>query len=401
MNRILLVPSSDYLGHPFPQRHNQIFERLHDEKNFEVHVVRFKLFDKPHLKTELIIHELGGMRISKAAPYYFANSIDQAYQIRRIIKKEGIDVVVLSNLASPFAYTLMNQLTRSSIPIIIDLPDYFPTSATGYLFDSGTVASKLLTGTFNSMLRYMMRRASAVTVASHALGEYAKVAGANRVVHVPNGVGEGFLELHDGNDLREKLGYSKEDFVVGYIGSLEFWLDMKSLIKGVSIAKRKGVPIKLLIVGGKLVTNYSENLSNWVKQEKVEEETQFLDFIPYELVPEYISAFDVGTIPFDVLNPTAYYSAPNKMWEYLSQRKPVFCSPIPEALYNSDCILIGLTAEDYARQFLLVFKKNAEVLQKVEMGYQKALNKTWTNSARLFGSTVYSLLNQAQRAENR
>jgi hypothetical protein len=30
--RVLLIPSSDYLGHPFPQRHNQIFERLHDGK---------------------------------------------------------------------------------------------------------------------------------------------------------------------------------------------------------------------------------------------------------------------------------------------------------------------------------------------------------------------------------
>jgi len=41
MKRVLLVPSSDYLGHPFPQRHNQIFERLHDGEGFEVHVVRF------------------------------------------------------------------------------------------------------------------------------------------------------------------------------------------------------------------------------------------------------------------------------------------------------------------------------------------------------------------------
>jgi glycosyltransferase involved in cell wall biosynthesis len=395
MNRILLVPSSDYIGHPFPQRHNQIFERLHDEKNFEVHVVRFKLFDKLHLKTDLIIHELDGMRISKVAPYYLANSFHHAYEIRRIVREEGIDVVVLSNIASPFAYTLINQLTRSSIPTIIDLPDYFPTSAAGYLFDSGSVASKLLTGTINSMLSYMIRRSTAITVASHALGEYAKIAGANLVVKVPNGIGEGFLELQDGNALREKLGYNKEDFVVGYIGSLEFWLDMKSLIKGVSIAKRKGLPIKLLIVGNKLITNYSENLNNWVKEENIEQETQFLDFVPYELVPEYVSGFDVGTIPFDVLNLTAYYSAPNKMWEYLSQRKPVFCSPIPEALYNSDCVLTTLTAEDYARQFLLVAKKNIEVLQKVKKGYQKALNKTWTNSARLFGSTVCSLLNRA------
>jgi hypothetical protein len=42
--RIVLIPSSDYLGHPFPQRHNHIFERLHDGKEFEVHVVKFHMY---------------------------------------------------------------------------------------------------------------------------------------------------------------------------------------------------------------------------------------------------------------------------------------------------------------------------------------------------------------------
>ena len=55
---MLLIPSSDYLGHPFPQRHNQIFERLHDGKEFEVHVVRFGFFGKPKLKTKCAIYAI-------------------------------------------------------------------------------------------------------------------------------------------------------------------------------------------------------------------------------------------------------------------------------------------------------------------------------------------------------
>jgi len=55
--RILLIPSSDYLGHPFPQRHNHIFERIHDGKDFEVHIVRFNIFGKPKLTSKCIIHE--------------------------------------------------------------------------------------------------------------------------------------------------------------------------------------------------------------------------------------------------------------------------------------------------------------------------------------------------------
>jgi hypothetical protein len=56
--RVLLIPSSDNLGHPFPQRPNHIFERLHDGKEFEVHVVRFQMYDKPKPTTRCIIHEI-------------------------------------------------------------------------------------------------------------------------------------------------------------------------------------------------------------------------------------------------------------------------------------------------------------------------------------------------------
>lgn len=392
MIRVLLVPSSDYLGHPFPQRHNQIFERLHDGKNFEVHVVRFRLFDKPRLKTEVVIHELDGKKISYVAPYYFVNVVNHASQIRRIIREEDIDVVVLSNLAAPFLYTLMDALSSFHIPVIFDLPDYYPTSAAGYMFDVMSASGKLLAGMFDLMLRCMMRRASVVTVASHALVEYAKKRGARKVVYVPNGIAECFLKLHD-NGLREKLGYSEDDFVAGYIGSLEFWLDMKSFIDGVVLARKKGLSVKLLIIGGKLYTKHSEKVALWIKQKNVEKHTEFLDFVPHEDVPRYIAGFDVGTIPFDVLNPTAYYAAPNKMWEYLSQKRPVISTPIPEVLRNSDCVLTALTPEGYAHNLLRVAKGKTEVRQKVDIGYKKALNRTWKNSAKLFASTIYSLLN--------
>jgi glycosyltransferase involved in cell wall biosynthesis len=395
MIRILVVPSGDYLGHPFPQRQNQIFERLHDGKNFEVHMVSFRLFDKPHLETRLIMHELDGKRINQVAPYYLVNSVNHTFQIRRIIKNEGVDVVVLSNLATPFAYTLMDQISSSRIPIIFDLPDHYPTSAASYIFGARRASGKLLVGMFDFILSFMMRRASVVTVASNALGEYAKGAGAHQVVCVPNGIAECFLELHDGNALREKFGYSREDLVVGYIGSLEFWLDMRSLIDGVTLVKRMGLSIRLLIVGSRLYTNYSEKVERWVKQKNIEKQTKLLGFVPHEVVPEYISGLDVGVIPFDVSNPIAQYASPNKMWEYFSQRKPVLSTPIPEALNNSDCVLTALTPEDYAHQLLLVANKKTEVDQKVETGYQKALDRTWTNSARFFGSTVYSLVNQA------
>jgi glycosyltransferase involved in cell wall biosynthesis len=212
-------------------------------------------------------------------------------------------------------------------------------------------------------------------------------------VHIPNGIGECFFKLHDGKGLRGKLGYEHEDLVAGYIGSVEFWLDMGSLLKGVALARKRGLPAKVLIVGRGLHTDYSDNVAKCIRQEGLEKCTTWLDFVPHEEVPEYIGGLDVGTIPFDVLNPTAYYAAPNKMWEYLSQLKPVISSPIPEVLSNADCVLTALTANDYAHKFSLVAKKDDKVFQKTEKGYSNALMRTWKESAKQFASTIYALLN--------
>ena len=116
--------------------------------------------------------------------------------------------------------------------------------------------------------------------------------------------------------------------------------------------------------------------------------------MPHEEVPNYISAFDVGTIPFDLSNPTAYYSAPNKMWEYLSQKRPVISTPVPEVVHNSDCVMTALTPEDYAQNLLCIAKEKREVYEKVDIGYRKALKRTWKNSAKYFASVIHYLLDQ-------
>jgi len=401
MIKVLLVPSSDYLGHPFPQRHNQIFERLHDGKNFEVHVIEFKLFKESRLKTSLIIHELDNKRARNLASYYFVNAVNHATQIRKIVRQESIDVIVLSNLAAPFIFTLMEKLSSLHIPIVFDLPDYYPTSAAGYMLDVKSILGNLLTQVFDISLRYMMRRATLVTVASNALAGYAKEAGAAAVVNVPNGISENFLKLHDGKDLREKLGYGQEDLVVGYVGSIEFWLDMRSLLNGVALARKRGLSAKLLIVGRRLQTAYSERVAKWIRQENLEKCTTWLDFVQYEQVPKYIAGLDVGTIPFDISNPTAYYAAPNKMWEYFSQQKPVICTPTPEALSNSDCVVTVLTPDDYARKLSLLAKRDNPIFQKTKKGYDKALNRTWEKSAKDFASTLIAVLDCKEKVTGR
>jgi len=397
MIRVLLIPSSDYLGHPFPQRHNQIFERVHDGKDFEVHVVQFNIFGRARLPSRCIIHEppieLG---VSKTPIYYISNAVSHLQWILKIIKRESIDVVIAGNLLPPLLLELCKKVSGLKIPFIFDLQDYYPTSAAGYVCNVNSLLGTTVKGIFEGMTKALIRMADAVTVPGFALAIYARaVRGARSGVYiVPNGISEHFFKQHDGRRVREKLGYGEEDLVVGYVGSMEFWLDMRALIKALSKARQEGLKVRLMLVGGRLQTTYVEGVLKWVEQEGIRRITDWTGFVEHERVPEYIAAMDVGTIPFDVKNPTAYYAAPNKLWEYLSQGVDVASTPIPEVLAYKGLLYVVKDENDYVTALKEVEKAKRE--RTHEQGREKIIEhlmkRMWRASAEKFKEIILGLV---------
>lgn len=389
--RILLIPSSDYLGHPFPQRHNHLFERIHDGEEFEVHVIRFNIFGKPKLNTKCVVHEISfEIKTHSTALYYLANVVNYANEIIRIMRQESIDIVVAGNILPPLTYLLVQQLFEKKIPFIFDLQDYYPTSATGYVVSLENIMSTVMKGFFEALTQYIIQKANVVTTPGIALAIYAKEAGAKRVSIVPNGVSEHFLKKYDGSDIRNKLGYKESDIVVGYIGSIEFWLDMEPLIKAIAKTYSKGLPVKLLLIGKHLQTNYSHKIESWIEEYNVGKITTWLDFIPYKEVPKYIAAMDIGTIPFNVKNPTAYYAAPNKLWEYLSQEVTVATTPIPEVLVFKDLVNIVTSEDDYIDVITKIATNNKR--KQATKALKIIANRTWKRSADSFKKLILNIL---------
>lgn len=346
--RILLIPSSDYIGHPFPQRHNHLFERIHDGKEFEVHVIRFNIFGKSKLKTNCIIHEIPiEIKTHNTAFYYASNIASYTSEILNIIKRESIDVVVAGNILPPLTYLLFRKLTNKKTKFIFDLQDYYPTSATGYIINKNNSLGFVLENFFKALTDYIISRADAVTAPGIALASYAKKAKAKRVYIVPNGISKHFLKKYNRDKIREKIGYNKEDIVIGYVGSIEFWLDMKPLIIAIAKARSNGIPVRFLLIGKHLQTGYPHKVEKWIEEYNIKDITLWLDFVPHHNVPRLIAAMDIGTIPFDINNPTAYYAAPNKLWEYLSQETIVATTPIPEVLRYKKFVNIIQDINDY------------------------------------------------------
>jgi glycosyltransferase involved in cell wall biosynthesis len=167
---------------------------------------------------------------------------------------------------------------------------------------------------------------------------------------------------------------------------------MQTLFKGTAIAIKRGLPAKLLIVGKSLHTNHMKKVEEQMKREGVSKSVTWIDFVSYEEVPFYMNAIDVGTIPFDIYNPEAFYSAPNKMWEYLSQLRPVISTPIPEAINNSNYLSIDTHAEDYSLTFSKLQQHDRFLLEKTRKGYFESKRRTWVKSTACFSSILRQLL---------
>jgi len=181
---------------------------------------------------------------------------------------------------------------------------------------------------------------------------------------------------------------------VGYIGSIEFWLDMEPLIKAIAEVHRQGIPVKFLLIGKHLQTGYPRKIENWIRKYGIKKITTWLNFVPHEEVPKYIAAINIGTTPFDVKNPTAYYAAPNKLWEYLSQGITVMATPIPEIVAHSRTITnirIVRHQKDYIVSIKGATTSRNDGLQRSEIE-RILLSRTWSRSAECLSEILKNIL---------
>ena len=389
MNRVLLVPSSDYVGHPFPQRHNHIFERISSNGSFEVHVIRFSLFGGRHLATSCSVHEPWALEFKPVPVYYLVNMGVHSRSIRNIVKDEGIDVVVLSNLSPCLLYRF---LSSESIPTIFDLPDYFPVSAAGYITNPLSLSGKALASGLQGILKIILGACCKTTVASRALFQYARSLRARDPTYLPNGVSSEFLRPQSGKEIRERFNLREGEIIVGYVGSLSFWIDLLPLLDSLRLARRRGIPVKALIVGGNLHGDYASVLRKSVRDRALDDAVIFTGFVPYVDVPRYVAAADLCVLPHDVRNPVGYYAGPNKIWEYLSQGKPVLAHPIPDAIEHAEFLEIVDGVDQYLDVLQRFCRDPTVFLEKAARGRKAAMAMTWDNSARMMEESLQGAL---------
>jgi polysaccharide pyruvyl transferase CsaB len=150
--------------------------------------------------------------------------------------------------------------------------------------------------------------------------------------------------------------------VAGFFGAIAEWFD-RDLMASVARARPE---VTFVLVGGihRVSVSDLEKLPN----------VRFEGWQPYEKMPLYLRRFDVCLIPFEV-SPATNGMDVVKLYEYLSQGKPVVTTPIREILIYSALLYLAQDQQSFVRQLDRALNENDPALRarRIELARQN----TW------------------------
>ncbi|MDD1718106.1 MAG: glycosyltransferase [Methanoregulaceae archaeon] len=313
--KICVIPTTDWTRHPVPNRLNFIFDIL--SARHEVYVLHFrigKFSGNPSRPTTCTLVETGDREIRDPALYYIKNAFSHRKTLRNLVGNEGIEVILSANIIpSWFA-------NGTRVPVVFDYLDHLEESASVYY--PGSPIAPLIRWGVRRITRHNLRSAVSVITVTDEFRQYLEGVGVRNVEVIPNGVDTGLLVPGDKESAKASLGLTGP--VIGYVGSLEYWVDLETVI-----AAMPRIPgVTLLVVGPGLFTDYSDRIRGLARDLGVADRIRFAGTVPYADLPLYIAAMDIGLNPLKRMEKNEL-TAGGKIFNYLSCGRPVLSSRMP------------------------------------------------------------------------
>jgi glycosyltransferase involved in cell wall biosynthesis len=309
--RILVIPSTDWIRHPVPNRLNFIFDIL--ARDHEVFVLHFPIGQFSAIEpraTSCRLVKSGMLPVKDPSLFYLLNAPFHLFTLIRVIRKQKIEVVLSANVLPSLLATICR------VPIVFDYLDHLEESASIYY--PGSLIGKLVKGIVKSITKYNLSHSSSIITVTPDFYDYLTNAGFSGVHVIPNGV--------DTSELREvpmpkaKNQLNLQGPVIGYIGSLEYWVDLEMVIEALP-----SLDVILLVVGPGLFTDYGNLVHALAKEKGVTDRVIFTGLIPFRELSLYISAMDIGLNPLKNMAKNEM-TVGGKVFNYLACGKPVLSS---------------------------------------------------------------------------
>ncbi|NQS77997.1 MAG: glycosyltransferase [Methanoculleus bourgensis] len=341
--KILLVSTQDYIHHPIPSRHHNIFEEL--ATRHEVHVPHFHVSRGKERETLLHVHEATRFPVESPFLHYTLNAPCHYRVIRNIIRDYDIDVVVGAHVLAGTA--MVRAAKKTGVPVVFDLKDWFPDSAAAY-YKNPAVQWLLREGVL-AITRYNLDHSDVITTVSPGLVEKLRTYGYEAEL-ITNGVNTDLFRPMDGGSMRQTLGIAPDAFVLGFAGAIERWYALDEVIRAFPEILARHRNAELLIVGGSLFTGYIDDLRTLAADLGVSRRVHFTGAVEYRDLPGYIAPMDLCLIP---LSPPQWVdiALPNKYFEYSACGKAILSTPIPDMLrMGGDHIAVYRDREEFVEK---------------------------------------------------
>lgn len=161
----------------------------------------------------------------------------------------------------------------------------------------------------------------------------------HKIIVAPDGIRAArFATMPDKATAREKIGWSQDAFIVGYMGRLH----TMGMSKGVDTLMEAvaDTDATLALVGGP--EEMAEALQrDWQAAGHHKERFLYAGSVPPDDVPCYLAAFDVCAMPLPWTEHFAYFTSALKLFEYMAAGRPILTTDLPSIL---DVVTHGETA---------------------------------------------------------
>jgi glycosyltransferase involved in cell wall biosynthesis len=240
----------------------------------------------------------------------------------RILRLEKPDVLFLRSELFNFSAATAARLLRIPVVLEVDCP-------TAFEHRNMVRHNRLILPLLPEWIeRWNWKSCRAVITISDLLKEYMVRNGvaAGKITVVPNGADpDVFRPMAGGRDTRRSLGIPPDAVVVGWIGSLYGWSGLENLLaisrRLLKLRKR----IVLLFVGG---GRNREVIRSHFPDARLGGRVFLTGTVPYTDVPRFLNVMDVVVVPYP--KRPFWYPSSMKLFEYMSSRKAVVASAVPQ-----------------------------------------------------------------------
>lgn len=309
--KILVIPTTDWIRHPVPNRLNFIFDILaekHDVYVLHFGLLRFSRLSARQTKCKLV--DASWINAEDPSLYYMLNFPYHLWKIRQIAKKLQIDVILSTNILPSFAANFAHP------PIVFDYLDHLEESASIYY--PGSALGEIVKQVVRQITRYNLRAARSVITVTQELSSFLHDNGIKDITVIANGVDTRLLRPLSMEQAKRSLGL--KGVVLGYVGSLEHWVDLETVVSAMP-----QLDATLLVVGPGLFTDYGDEIKKMAKDLGVLDRIVFTGAVEYGQLSRYISAMDIGLNPLKMMKKNEY-AAGGKVFNYLACGRPVLSS---------------------------------------------------------------------------